>query len=132
MFSTEVNYEVVTFSIGDTKAGTKMGKLQLKNTENNTVLNCILWEETLNRIDSKVFRSGNILRLVTASFNEKFNNCLVTAVSLIKEAKTGLDESEREKVYAELTSYFDKIQDEKLNSFLTKFFIENKDRIKNI
>ncbi len=130
MFSTEVNYEVVTFSIGDTKAGTKMGKLQLKNTENNTVLNCILWEETLNRIDSKVFRSGNILRLVTASFNEKFNNCLVTAVSLIKEAKTGLDESEREKVYAELTSYFDKIQDEKLNSFLTKFFMEHKDRIK--
>ena len=24
-------YEVVIFSIGDTKAGTKMGKLQLKN-----------------------------------------------------------------------------------------------------
>lgn len=130
MFSTEINYEIVSFSIGDTKAGTKMGKLQLKNTEDNSVLNCILWEETLNRIDSKVFRCGNEIRLVTASFNEKFNNCLVTAVELIKEAKTGLSEAEREKVYAELTSYFDKIQDEKLNSFLTRFFMEHKDKIK--
>ena len=130
MFSTEAIYEVIVFTIGATKAGTKMGKLQLKNTEDDSVLNCILWEETLNRIDGKVFRCGNQLRLVTASFNEKFNNCLVTAVELIKEAKTGLSEQEREKVYAELTSYFDKIKDEKLNSFLTMYFMENKDRIK--
>ena len=34
MFSTEIHYEVVTFSVGDTKAGTKMGKLQLKDLEN--------------------------------------------------------------------------------------------------
>ena len=129
-FDTESIYEVVVFSIGDTKAGTKMGKLQLKNTEDDSILNCILWEETLNRIDSKVFRTGNLLRLVSASFNEKFNNCLVSAVELIKEAKTGLTEQEREKVYAELTSYFDKIKDEKLKSFLTMFFIEHKDKIK--
>ncbi len=129
-FDTESIYEVVVFSIGDTKAGTKMGKLQLKNTEDDSILNCILWEETLNRIDSKVFRTGNLLRLVSASFNEKFNNCLVSAVELIKEAKTGLNEQEREKVYAELTSYFDKIKDEKLKSFLTMFFIEHKDKIK--
>ncbi len=129
-FDTESIYEVVVFSIGDTKAGTKMGKLQLKNTEDDSILNCILWEETLNRIDSKVFRTGNLLRLVSASFNEKFNNCLVSAVELIKEAKTGLTEQEREKVYAELTSYFDKIKDEKLKSFLTMFFMEHKDKIK--
>ena len=44
-------YEVVTFAIGDTKAGSKMGKLQVRNLNDDTVLNCILWEETLNRID---------------------------------------------------------------------------------
>jgi len=131
MFNTESIYEVVTFSIGDTKAGTKMGKLQLKNTDDNSVLNCILWEETLNRLDTnKVFRTGNQIRLVSASFNEKFNNCLVSAVELIKEAKTGLSPEEREKTYAELTAYFDKIQDEKLNTFLTMFFMEHKDKIK--
>lgn len=130
MFDTDVNYEVVVFSIGDTKAGTKMGKLQLKNPEDGSLLNCILWEETLNRFDSKIFRCGNIVRIVSASFNEKFNNCLVSVLELVKEAKTGLTEQEREKVYRELTSYIDKIKDEKLNSFLTKFFMEHKDKIK--
>lgn len=130
MFSTDVDYEVVIFSVGDTKAGTKMGKLQLKNLEDNSLLNCILWEETLNRFDSKVFRTGNIVRIVSASFNEKFNNCLVSALSVVKEAKTGLDEREREKVYTELISYFDKIQDEKLNQFLVRFFTEHKEKIK--
>ncbi len=129
-FDTESIYEVVVFSIGDTKAGTKMGKLQLKNTEDDSILNCILWEETLNRIDSKVFRTGNLLRLVSASFNEKFNNCLVSAVELVKEAKIGLSPEEREKTYSELIAYFDKIKNEKLHSFLTKFFMEHKDKIK--
>lgn len=129
-FDTDSIYEVVIFSIGDTKAGTKMGKLQLKNTEDDSILNCILWEETLNRIDSKVFRSGNLLRLISASFNEKFNNCLVSAVELVKEAKMGLDEKEQESVYTELTGYFDKIQNEKLKTFLTDFFAEHKDKIK--
>lgn len=130
MFSTDVDYEVVIFSVGDTKAGTKMGKLQLKNLEDNSLLNCILWEEALNRFDSKIFRTGNIVRIVSASFNEKFNNCLVSALSLVKEAKMGLDEKEREKVYSEIISYIDKIQDEKLNSFIATYFTQHKDLIK--
>ena len=130
MYSTDTDYEIVVFSIGDTKAGTKMGKLQLKNLEDGSTLNCILWEETLNRFDSKVFRTGNIVRIVSASFNERYNNCLVSALSVVKEAKMGLDEQEREKVYSELISYFDKIQNEKLNQFLVKFFTEHKDKIK--
>lgn len=130
MFSNDIDYEVVVFSIGDTKAGTKMGKLQLKNLQDDSLLNCILWEETLNRFDHKIFRTGNIVRIVTATFNEKYNNCLVSSLELVKEAKTGLNEQEREQVYNELISFIDKIHDEKLNSFLTKFFMEHKDRIK--
>lgn len=129
MFSTDVDYEVVIFSVGDTKAGTKMGKLQLKNLEDNSLLNCILWEETLNRFDSKIFRTGNIVRIVSASFNEKFNNCLVSTLSLVKEAKMGLDEQEREKVYSEIISYIDKIQNEKLNNFVATYFTQHKDLI---
>ena len=130
MFSTDVDYEIVNFSVGDTKAGIKMGKLQLKNMEDNSTLNCILWEETLNRFDSKVFRAGNIVRIVSASFNERYNNCLVSTLSLVKEAKMGLEENEREKVYSQILLYFDKIKDEKLNNFLTTYFIEHKDLIK--
>ena len=129
MFSTEIIYDVVTFSVGDTKAGTKMGKLQLKDSNTDEVLNCILWEETLNRLDSKLFRCGNQLRIVSGSFNEKYNNCLVSALELIKEAKTGLDEKEREEVYTSLCSYIEKIQDEKLKSFVKGIYDKNKEQI---
>lgn len=130
MFSTDVIYEVVTFSVGDTKAGTKMGKLQLKNTEDNSVLNCILWEETLNRFDVKIFRTGNLVKIVSASFNEKYNNCLVSVLELVKEAKTGLSEQERETYYSALVDYINQISDEKLNAFVMRYFIEHKDKIK--
>ncbi len=130
MFSTEDLYEIQSFSIGDTKAGTKMGKMQLKNLVNNTTLNCILWEETLNRMDSKVFRTGNQIKIVTASFNEKFNNCLVTSFSLIKEAKMGLTPEEREKTFNKLVSRFAEIKDEKIRNFLLEFFKENETKIK--
>ena len=56
MFSTTVIYEVLSYSVGDTKAGTKMGKLQLKNTEDGTNLNCILWEETINILIIKKYK----------------------------------------------------------------------------
>lgn len=129
MFSTDINYEVVTFSIGDTKAGTKMGKLQLKDTEKGELLNCILWEEALNRMDSKLFRCGNILRIVSGSFNEKFNNCLVNSLELIKEAKTGLDEKERQEVFAELEQYIYKIKDEKLKVFVSDIYSKNRENL---
>ena len=129
MFSTDINYEVVIFSIGDTKAGTKMGKLQLKDPDSGELLNCILWEEALNRMDSKLFRSGNVLRIVSATFNEKFNNCLVNSLELIKEAKMGLDETERENTYKELVEYINKISDEKLRNFVLNIYEENREKI---
>ena len=122
MFSTEIHYEVITFSIGDTKAGTKMGKLQLKDLENDEVLNCILWEEALNRMDSKLFRNGNILRIVSGSFNEKFNNCLVSALELVEEAKLGLEPEQIEQYYIKLQNYINKIKDEKLHTFVKDLF----------
>ena len=129
MFSTDIIYDVVTFSVGDTKAGTKMGKLQLKDTKDDSVLNCILWEEALNRMDSKLFRTGNQLRIVSGSFNEKFNNCLISALELVKEAKTGLDLSEREKLYGEILSYVNNFKNEKLKTFILNYFEEHKDLI---
>lgn len=129
MFSTDIEYEVITFSIGDTKAGTKMGKLQLKDKENDEILNCILWEEALNRMDSKLFRCGNILRIVSGSFNEKFNNCLVNVLELVKEAKVGLDEKERAEAYKELEEYINKIKDEKLRNFVAGIYAENKEQM---
>lgn len=129
MFSTDIIYEVVTFSIGDTKSGTKMGKLQLKDPKNGELLNCILWEEALNRMDSKLFRCGNELRIVSGSFNEKYNNCLVSSLELIKEAKMGLDTDEQKEVYNEIVEFINKIQDEKLREFVFNTYETNKAKI---
>ena len=129
MFITDITYEVVTFSIGDTKSGSKMGKLQLKDPQTGEFLNCILWEEALNRMDTKLFRCGNLLRIAAGSFNEKYNNCLVSALELIKEAKTGLDEKEREKEFENLIEYINKIKDEKLKNFVLEIYTANKDKI---
>ena len=129
MFSTDIVYQVVTFAIGDTKSGTKMGKLQLKDTENDEILNCILWEEALNRIDPKMFRSGNELRIVSGSFNEKYNNCLISALELIKEAKIGLNQEEREKTYNEILDIINTIKDDRLRNFVLETYNKNKDKI---
>ena len=130
MFSTEDLYEVVIFSIGDTKAGTKMGKLQLKNTTDETLLNCILWEETLNRFDNKIFRTGNLVRIVSASFNEKFNNCLVSALELIQEAKLGIEKPEIEQYWTTLQSFINKINDENLRNFVSEQFSKYENEFK--
>ena len=106
-----------------------MGKLQLKDLKNDELLNCILWEEALNRMDSKLFRCGNHLRIVSGSFNEKYNNCLVSALELIKEAKIGLEEDERNQVYSEILEFIAKIGDDKLRQFVSDVYQENKEKI---
>lgn len=130
MFNNETIYEVSLFSIGDTKSGTKMGKLQLKDPSDESLLNCILWEETLNRVDEKLFRTGNQVRIVSGSYNEKFNNCLVSALELVKEAKLGIDKAEQDSIYNEILGYIEKIKDEKLKKFLLDYFKENGEKIK--
>jgi len=129
MFDTETIYEVVIFSIGETKAGSKMGKLQLKSPD-DTLLNCILWEETLNRIDEKIFRTGNKLRIVSATCNEKYNNCLVSALELVEEAKTGIDEKEQEQLYCKILNCVNNFTNEKLKTFISEFLNEHKEKIK--
>lgn len=130
MFSTTAIYEVLSYSVGDTKAGTKMGKLQLKNTEDESILNCIMWEETINRLDVKLFRVGNLVRIVTATFNERFNNCLISSLELIQEAKMGLEPKERDEYYEKIVTNLKEIKDEPLRNFVVNFFEQHKNAIK--
>ena len=130
MFSTTAIYEVMSYNEGDTKSGTKMGKLQLKNTEDETLLNCIMWEETINRLDVKLFRPGNLVRIVSASFNPRFNNCLISALELVKEAKMGLSEEEQEETFNKIMAHLSEIKDDELRNFVVDYFTEHKDLIK--
>lgn len=130
MLDLSQTYEVVIFSVGDTKAGTKMGKLQLRNLSDETVLNCILWEEALNRIDSRVFRTGNKVKVLSGSYNEKYNNCIVANLELIEEAKIGLDEKEREEIFGSVVEYANKIENEDLKKYVTELLFEYEEKFK--
>ncbi len=123
-------YEIITFSIGDTKAGTKMGKLQVKNLDDDTILNCILWEETLNRLDTKLFRTGNQIRINSGTYNEKYNNCLISDIELVKEAKLGLDEAQRDELFSKITEYVSKIKDKNLAEFVSSLLFEHENEFK--
>lgn len=123
------NYEVVVFGTGETKAGAKMGKLQLKD-EDGALLNCVLWEETLNRLDEKIFRTGNIVKIITGTYNPQYNNCHVSALALIKEAKLGLDKEERDKHFTKIVEYAQKISDEKLQSYVSSLLFEHEELFK--
>lgn len=130
MLDLEQTYEVVVFSVGDTKAGTKMGKLQLKNLSDETLLNCILWEEALNRIDAKNFRSGNQVKILGGSYNEKYNNCLVSNLELVQEAKVGLDNEEIEKLFSSVIEYTNEIEEEDLKKYVTGLLFEYEEKFK--
>ena len=123
-------YEIVTFAIGDTKAGSKMGKLLIKNLDDETTLNCILWEETLNRLDSKLFRTGNHIRILNGTYNEKYNNCLVSEISLVKEAKLGFDEDKRDELFGKIIAFVNKIEDKKLSEFVSSLLFEYEEEFK--
>ncbi len=131
MFDLNAVYEVITFATGDTKAGSKMGKLQVKNLNDNSVLNCILWEETLNRLDSKLFRTNNYIRITNGTYNDKYNNCLVSDIELVREARLGLTEEQKDDIFAKIIEYADCITDKKLSGFLSSLLFEYEKEFKN-
>ena len=130
MLDLNSEYIITTFSVGNTKAGTKMGKMQVKNLSTNDIMNCVLWEETLNRLNSKIFRPGNIIKITGASYNEQYNNCLVSSIELINEAKMGLSETQIEENFCKLIEYIDKIEDKDLKQFVSELIFEHEQDFK--
>jgi len=128
MLDLNAKYEILSFSVGDTKAGTKMGKMQIKNLENSSILNCVLWEETLNRTADISTRVGNIIRIITASYNEKYNNCLLNNFEVLEQAILGVDEEKREEYFNKILNAISEFKDEKLKNFVSDILIENKEK----
>ena len=130
MLDLKAKYEILSFSVGDTKAGTKMGKMQIKNLDDSSILNCVLWEETLNRTSDSATRTGNIIRIITGSYNEKFNNCLLNNFEVLEQAKLGIDEETRNEYYNKIIETIKNLKNEKLRDFVLNIFNENENRIK--
>ncbi len=129
MLDLKAKYEILSFAVGDTKAGTKMGKMQIKNLDSSSILNCVLWEEALNRIPDIATRVGNIIRIITASYNEKYNNCLLNNFEVLEQARLGIDENVREKLFNEIIEEIKTFKNEKLKNFVLNTLNENKSKL---
>lgn len=130
MLDLNAKYEILSFSVGDTKAGTKMGKMQIKNLNDSSILNCVLWEETLNRIADISTRVGNIIRIITASYNEKYNNCLMNNFEVLEQAILGLNEEKREEYFNKIISVVNDFTNEELKKFVSDILLSNKEKFK--
>lgn len=130
MLDLKAKYVILSFSIGDTKAGTKMGKMQIKNLETSAILNCVLWEEALNRIPMASTRAGNVIKIITATYNEKFNNCLMNNFEVIEQAKLGLDSEAQEEYFNKLLASVDDFKNTELKNFIIEELTKNKEKFK--
>ncbi len=129
MLDLKAKYEILSFSIGDTKAGTKMGKMQIKNLDDSSVLNCVLWEETLNRLADVALRAGNIIKIITASYNEKYNNCLLNNYEVLEQAVLGLSEEECNYYFSKIIEIVKSFKNEKLKTFVLDILNKNKKKL---
>lgn len=123
------NYEILSFSVGDTKAGTKMGKMQIKNQKDGSILNCVLWEEALNRIPLINTRVGNIIRIITGSYNDKYNNCLLNNFEVLEQATLGLDEEKRLEYYNKIVEAINHFKNDKLKEFVLGIIENEKEKL---
>ena len=129
MLDLKAKYEILSFAVGDTKAGTKMGKMQIKNLGDFSIMNCVLWEETLNRIPDIATRVGNVIKIITASYNERYNNCLLNNFEVLEQARLGINEDIRERLLKEIIETVETFKDEKLKNFVLNTLNENREKL---
>ena len=72
-----------------------------------------------------MFRPGNIIKITGASYNEQYNNCLVSSIELIKEAKMGLSEKQIDENFCKLIEHIDKIKNPDLKEFVSGLIFEH-------
>jgi len=106
-----------------------MGKMQIKNLDDSSILNCILWEEALNRIPDVATRAGNIIKIITASYNEKYNNCLLNNFEVLEQAILGLDETQQEYYYSKIIEEVNNFKKEELKTFILDILTKNKQKL---
>ena len=128
MLDFNAKYEILSFSVGDTKAGTKMGKMQLKKVEDGSILNCVLWEEALNRLPDIALRTGNIIKIITGSYNEKYNNCLLNNFEVLDTASLGIDKNKQEECFSYILNAVNDFNNEKLKTFVLDILNKNKEK----
>lgn len=113
-------FKIMSFNVSDTKNGDTMAKLQLKDTMTEEIINCVIWQDFLAKIDKRALRVGNIISIIESEYNEKFHNEKIKQVKLIKEAIAGLSLAEREDVFKKILDIVNSFKDENMKNAILK------------
>lgn len=127
MIDLSIEYEVKNFSTAKTKNDSTMGNLILINTETQEKLDCKIWENYLNKIPERYFKSGNIIKIKSGDYNEQFQNCIVKSIKLVKESPVGFDEATREKLFQDIFKVIENFKNKKLKEAISEKILENKE-----
>jgi 3'-5' exoribonuclease len=130
VLSLHKEYKITSFVITKTKNDDEMAKLQLKDMQTNETFNCVIWQDFLVNIDKKSLRVGNIISVPESEYVEKFNNAKIKQIKLIKEASTGLSESERQIAFDKILEVINSFKYDQLKSAILQVIFENESLFK--
>ncbi len=123
-------YKILSFSTSETKMKKIMGNLTLETCETQETLSAKLWEEDLNKYPKNYFKPNNIIFVEDGNYNEQYKNLIIKKLSLVEEAKSGLEIEEREKLYNEILSEINSLKNEKLKAAILEKVEENAEKLK--
>ena len=120
-----VEFVIVSAASQKTKRGDDYKRMNLKSCDNEIVISALMWSNDLRKFkDEKIFRTGNIIKLIDYDLPSNYSDYVVHDLVLVKEGKIGLSEPEREAIYAEIEKYIGDIEDQKLRDFLKSLMKE--------
>ena len=123
-------YEILSFSISETKMKKTMGNLTLNALDTNEIISAKLWEEDLNKYEKKFFKPHNIIYVEDGTYSEQYKNLIIKKMSLISEAAAGLNEEKRELMYQELLAIATEIKNEEYKNAIVKMLEEYEEFLK--
>ena len=130
MINYKAEYIIKDFYISDTKAGKKMGKMTLEDTDSKEQLNCILWQEMVESADPKTLRTGNTVRILSGEYKEQYKNTIIKELGLVSEAPTGLESEERDELFKLITDLVGSFKNTELKEALSQIIFENAELFK--
>lgn len=130
MLSESKEYQIISLNFKDTQSNTKMAKLQLKEVDADSKFNCVIWQDSLDKIHKQSLRVGNTIRIKNSDYNENYNNYVIYSLELIKEAKLGLSKEEQDNLFNEIINILNSLNDVKLRNSLSRLILDNTELFK--
>ena len=130
VLSENKEYQVVSLSFKDTQSNTKMAKLQLKCIQSENVFNCVIWQDSLDKIPKQVLKVGNVIRVKSSDYNENYNNSIIHSLELIKETRLGLSEERQNLLFNNILEVLSAFKNEELKKAISSLIFENQELFK--